>query len=191
MLLRQHSFTLFKIVIGILIFIAASIASTYIYFIPLKNTFTSIYPGLIYTCATVIVFLLFNKITSLLKLVYYLCLMVVTYYIIWVATIYSSYVAFIVGIFTAGIGSLTTFFLADKFITKISFNKRNVFIIGGLSFLVTDILLFSWNSVYDKPPIEYIFKLPYSSDPIYGEVIFFWQLFVGIKFVLTVRKTNQ
>lgn len=189
--MRQDYFALFKTVIGILIFIVASIASTYFYFIPLKSTFALIYPGLIYTSATVIVFLLFNKITSLLKLIYYLCLMVVTYYIIWVTTIYSSYVAFIVGIFTAGIGSLTTFFLADKFITKISFNRRNVFIIGGLSFLVTDILLFSWNSVYDKSPILYIFKLPYSNDTIYGEVIFFWQLFVGIKFVLTVRKTNQ
>ena len=120
-----------------------------------------------------------------------MCLMVLTYYVIWVLTIYSSYVAFIVGIFTAGIGSLITFILADKFITRISFNKRNAFIIGGLSFLVTDILLFSWNSVYDNPPILYIFKLPYSRDIIYGEAIFFWQFLVGIKLVLLLRKSTQ
>jgi hypothetical protein len=189
--LEENNFTLLKTIIGIAVFIAAAISSTYFYFLPQKNMFASIYPGLMYTCATVIMFLLLGKITSVLKLLYYCCLMIATYYVIWILTIYSSYVAFLTGIFTAGVGSLITFFLADKFITNISFNKRNVFIVGGLSFLVTDILLFSWNSIYDKPPIEYIFKLPYSSDPIYGEVIFFWQLFVGVKFVLTMRKTNQ
>jgi hypothetical protein len=117
--------------------------------------------------------------------------MVATYYVIWVLTIYSSYLAFLIGIFTAGVGSLITFFLADKFISEISFNKRNVFIVGGLSFFVTDNLLFSWNYFFDKPPVEYLLKLPFSNDTIYGESIFFWQLFVGIKFVLTLRKANQ
>lgn len=190
MLLRQHSFTFFKTIVGILIFIAVAIASTYFYFVPPKTNIAVINPGLLYTCATIIVFSIFNKINSLLKMLYYLGLMIVTYFVILILTIYSSYVASIVGILTAGTGSLITFYLADKFITKLSFNKRNVFIVGGLSFLVTDILLISWNSVYNKPPIEYIFKLPYSSDPIYGEVIFFWQLFVGIKLVLTLQRTK-
>ncbi len=188
MLLKQNNFTLFQTIIGITIFIAAAILSTYFYFTPRQNMFISIFPGLIYTSATVIVFLLMKKITSVLNLFYYYCLMIVTYYVIWILTIYSSYGAFLIGILTAGVGSLVTFLLADKFITRIPFNKRNVFIIGGLSFLITDILLFSWNSIFDKAPIEYIFKLAHSDDTIYGEVIFFWQLFVGTKLVLTLKR---
>ena len=189
--MRQETFPLFKTIIGVIIFTAAAVSSTYFYFLPHENPFPSIFPGLIYTSATVIMFSISKKITSLLKLVYYYFLMIATYFVIWILTIYSSYFAFLIGIFTAGIGSLTTFYLADKFITKIPFNKRNVFIIGGLSFLVTDILLFSWNPIFEKPPVEYIFKLPDSIDTIYGEVIFFWQLFVGVKLVLTLRKADQ
>jgi hypothetical protein len=191
-LLGQKNFGLFTTTIGIIIFIAAAIASTYFYFKLPKNAFTlaSIYPGVIYACATVVMFLVVNKITSVLNLIYYCCLMIVTYYVIWILTIYSSYIAFFVGIFTAGAGSLIIFFLADKFITKISYNKRNVFIIGGLSFFITDILLFSWNSFFEVSPVEYIFKWP-STDSIYGEVIFFWQLLVGVKLVLTLQKAKQ
>ena len=187
----QKCVALLKTIIGIVVFICAAFFSTYFYFIPKENIFKSIYPGFIYTIGTVIVIFLFKKVPSLLNFIFYCCLMVATYYMIWVLTIYSSYLSFIVGILTAGGGSLITFFLADKYITKVSFNKRNVFIVGGISFFLTLILLYSWNSVYDSPPIEYIFHLQFSQDTIYGEAIFFWQLFVGIKFVLTFQRTNQ
>lgn len=187
----QKGVALFKTIIGIVVFICAAIFSTYFYFIPKENIFKSIFPGLIYTIGTVINCFLFKKVPSLLNIIFYCCSMVATYYVIWVLTIYSSYLSFIVGILTAGGGSLITFFLADKFITKIPFNKLNVFIVGGISFVLTLIFLYSWNSVYDSPPIEYIFYLPFSHDTIYGEVIFFWQLFVGIKFVFNFQKANH
>jgi hypothetical protein len=189
--LKQVFFSSLKTFIGILVFIFSAIFSTYFYFQPWKTKFEFLVPGIIYTSATIIVLVLMKRTTSILNLIYYYCLMVATYFAIWVLTLCSSYFAFIIGILTAGIGALVTFILVDKFIVRLQFNKWNVFIIGGISFLLTEILIFSWNSNFEYPPILYIFKLPFSNDPIYGEVIFFWQLIVGTKLVLTLRKAGQ
>lgn len=113
--------------------------------------------------------------------------MILTYYGTWIITAYSSYFAFILGIVTVGAGALITFILTKKLITKTSFNRWHVFLIGGLSFFVTDIVLWCFNALIDKSPVAYILDLDSSNNAIYGEVIFFWQLFVGVKLVFMLR----
>ncbi|HVX51524.1 MAG TPA: hypothetical protein VHB48_15280 [Chitinophagaceae bacterium] len=178
---------IFKIAPGVILFMLAAITSTYLY-VNSKMSFTIISPGIIYTSTTILVFVITRKITSILSLLLYYCLMITTYFLIWIATLYSAFFAFIAGILTAGAGALISFALADKFVTRLSFSKRNIFIIGAASFLITDIFIFSFSNAFDKSPIQYIFNLEYSDRTLYAEVIFFWQLLVGAKLVFTLQK---
>lgn len=188
-MVKSKPLLLFKTILGIIIFLTTATISVYYYFVPPPGI-TELLPGLLYTSATIIVFVLFRRTAPIINFLLYYFLMIVTYYAIWIITIYTSYFAFILGIVTAGIGAWITFILTEKLITKTPFNRRNVFIIGGLSFLVTDIVRFSYSDD-SKSIVDYIFNIAPSTDAIYGEVIFFWQLFVGIKLVLILRKGSD
>lgn len=187
-MVKSKPLLLFKTILGIIIFLTTATISVYYYFVPPPGI-TELLPGLLYTSATIIVFVLFRRTAPIINFLLYYFLMIVTYYAIWIITIYTSYFAFILGIVTAGIGAWITFILTEKLITKTPFNRRNVFIIGGLSFLVTDIVRFSYSDD-SKSIVDYIFNIAPSTDAIYGEVIFFWQLFVGIKLVLALQKPD-
>ena len=100
----------------------------------------------------------------------------------------TSWYAVFGGIVTAGAGAVMTFILADRFVVHIKFNKVNVFVIGGLAFLVTDVVYFTFTR--DKIPIEYIFKATNTLNPktLFVEVFIFWHTLVGTKLYLTVCK---
>jgi hypothetical protein len=117
--------------------------------------------------------------------------MLITYLVVWLLTMLSSWFVFFCGPVTAGFGAVATFILTDKFITKIKYNKIHVFIVGGLAFLLTDILYIIFNNIYDKTPIEYIFKVEIEPAMLFQELFAFWHLLVGTKLFLTLSKADQ
>ena len=114
--------------------------------------------------------------------------MILTYLVIWLLTVLSSWFVVLCGPVTAGFGAIATFILTDKFITKIKYNKIHVFIVGGLAFLLTDILHLTFINIYDKPPIEYIFKVEVEPAALFLELFAFWHVLVGTKLFLTLSK---
>ena len=147
-----------------------------------------LFPGLLYTSTTIIIFVLTKKVFTTKKLLTYYLLMNLTYLVIWLLTMISSWYVFLGGIVTAGTGAIMTFILVDKFIVNIKFNKVNLFVIGGLAFLITDILYLIFSNSYEKTPLEYIFRAENSPKTLFVEVFVFWHTLVGTKLFLTLNK---
>ena len=177
----------FKLFFSITLFLVSGGLSTYLYY-SLQGKGGVYFPGLLYTSTTVIIFLLTKKEFQTKNLLKYYFLMIVTYLVVWLLTMLSSWFVAICGPVTAGFGAIATFILTDKFITKIKYNKVHVFIFGGLAFLVTDILYFTFSNIYDKTPIEYIFKVEIEPATLFLELFTFWHFLVGTKLFLTLSK---
>jgi len=105
----------------------------------------------------------------------------------WFLTMFSSWFAFLGGIITAGVGAILTFALTNKYIIKFNFDRTRVFSYGGFAFLITDIL--AW--IFEKTPIEYIFKIEGSLDTLFGDVFIFWHLIVGVVLTMSLKKTVE
>lgn len=115
--------------------------------------------------------------------------MMLTYLVIWFLTMVSSWFVAFCGPVTAGIGAIATFIWTDKFITKIKYSKVHVFIFGGLAFVITNILYFTFSNTYEKTPIEYIFKIEVEPATLFLELFIFWHVLVGAKLFWTLSKT--
>lgn len=138
-------------------------------------------PGLLYTSSTILIFLLAGKSFSFKNLVIYYALMNLTYLVLLFLTFFSSYFGFLVGIVTGGIGAMITFYLTDRFICNIRWGKPGLFILGGLAFLITDLLYFTFSSTFDKTPVEYLFRADNTPGTLFVEVFIFWHSIVGAK----------
>ena len=183
--LTNYKYYFLKLFISTALFLVSGVLSTYLYYhFPGKGGVY--FPGLLYTSTTVVIFMLTKKRFQINNLLIYYFLMILTYLGIWLLTILSSWVAPIGGIVTAGAGAILTFMLTDRFITNIKYNKVHLFIIGGLAFLITDILYFTFSNTFDKTPIEYIFKIENSPDALFLEVFVFWDILVGTKLFFTL-----
>ena len=174
--------------ISILLFLVSGGLSTYLYY-SLQNKGGVFFPGLLYTSTTIIIFLLTKKELQTKTLLKYYFLMILTYLIVWLLTVVSSWFVAFCGPVTAGFGAIATFILTDKFIAKINYNKVHVFVVGGLAFLLVDILYFTFSHTYDKTPIEYIFKVEIEPATLFLELFAFWHVLVGTKLFLTLSKT--
>jgi hypothetical protein len=175
-----------KTILGAGLFLFSGIVSIYLYLL-LSKSGGGIFPGLFYTSATVALFLVFNKKLSLVNLMAYYVLMNILYVILYFATFYSATLGFLVGIFTAGIGAIVSFILANRFITPIEFSKVKVFCIGASAFIVTDIFHFSLIYFFDRAFTEIAFGIEQAPSTLFCEVFLFWHLFVGVKLILTLR----
>jgi len=167
----------------------SGILSTFLYYRYYDNGGVY-FPGLVYTSSTILIFLLTKKTFGIKKLLIYYLLMNLTYLVIWFLTFLSSWFFWLVGIGTAGVGALVSFILVQKFITPIQFRKGNIFVIGGLAFLLTDILNWVFMGIVDQHPIEYLFKLEFSLETLFMEVFLFWHTVVGLKLFLTLEKSE-
>ncbi|HEX7902325.1 MAG TPA: hypothetical protein VF487_00500 [Chitinophagaceae bacterium] len=176
-----------KLFISITLFLVSGGLSTYLYY-NLQGKGGVYFPGIFYTSTTIIIFLLTKRDFQIKNLLKYYFLMLLTYLVVWLLTMLSSWFVVFCGPVTAGVGAIATFILTDKFITKIKYNKIYVFIVGGLAFLLTDILYFTFNNIYDKPPIEYIFKVEIEPAMLFLELFAFWHVLVGTKLFLTLSK---
>jgi hypothetical protein len=176
-----------KFLISVVLFLSSGFLSSYLYY-RFQNRGGVYFPGLLYTSSTILVFLLTKKIFTIKNLLIYYILMNLTYLVIWFLTMLSSWYASLGGIFIAGTGAVITFALVNKFVTAIKFSKANVFFAGGLAFLITDILYFSFSGRFEKTPAEYIFKIDSSPGVLFFEVFVFWHTLVGAKLFLTLHR---
>lgn len=186
-ILRHNRLYFFKLSISLILFLVSGGLSTYLYY-SLQGKGGVYFPGLLYTSSTILIFLLTKKEFQTKNLLKYYFLMILTYLVVWFLTMVSSWFVAIGGPVTAGFGAIATFILTDKFIAKIKYNKVHVFLIGGLAFLITDILYFTFSNTYDKTPIEYIFKVEIQPATLFLELFAFWHVLVGTKLFLTLSK---
>jgi len=185
--LRQDKNYYLKAFAAVGLSLASGFASTYlVYRFQDKGGF--IFPGLLFTSSTILMFLLANKTFRFGKLISYYLLMNLICLILWFLTFICSYLGLLTGIIAGGLGALITFYLTNRFIAPINFSKSTLFILGGLSFLVTEILQFLFNLTVDKPPFEYLFKIEGSAITMFVEVFIFWQTVIGTKLFLTLQK---
>lgn len=144
-------------------------------------------PGLLFTGTSVLVFIITKTKLTVKKVLMYFPLMYATYLAAFSITFVTGYFSFAVGIITCGLGSLATFMLTDKFITKIQFSKKNIFILGAVAFIINDFLLL--------PPIENLIEPLYiiygEPSTIFSGLFLFWQSIVGIKLVLVLAKSSS
>ena len=188
--LPHDRLNILKLFVSIILFLVSGGLSTYLYY-TLQGKGGVYFPGLLYTSTTIIIFILAKKDFQPKNLLKYYFLMVLTYLVVWLLTMLSSWFVVFCGPVTAGFGAIATFMLTDKFITKIKYNKVHVFIIGGLAFLLTDILYFTFNNAYDKPPIEYIFRVELEPATLFLELFAFWHVLIGTKLFLTLSKPDE
>ncbi len=175
-----------KTILSAGLFLCSGIVSIYLYLL-LNGLGGSIFPGLLYTSATVVLFLVFNKKFSLGNLMAYYVLMNILYVTMYFATFYSVTAGFLVGIFTAGIGAIVSFILTNRFITSIEFSKVEVFNIGASAFIVTDLFHFSLIHFFDRAFTEIAFGIEQAPSTLFCEVFLFWHLFVGVRLILALR----
>jgi hypothetical protein len=188
--LSNNKWFFLRLLISILLLTFSGIFSTYIYY-HLEGKGGVYFPGLLYTSTTILIFLLTKKNLTLKKLSIYYSLMMVTYLLVWLLTMLSSWFAFLAGILTAGIGAIASFALVDRFIINLNYKKVEVFAIGSLAFLLTDILYWTFNVIADKTPSEYLFKAVISPNLLFLEVFIFWHILVATRLFLTLEKAHN
>jgi hypothetical protein len=186
--LRQDKGFLSGLLLSTGLFLFSGLVSTYLYY-QFNKTGGAFFPGLLYTSATVLIFVLTKRVPSTNNLLIYYGLTNLTYLAALLLTFLSSYAGALVGIITGGTGALITFILTSKYIVDIKFKKLTVFMLGGLAFLITDILYFIFSSTQDNTPLESIFQVDVSPGTLFAELFIFWHTLVGTKLFLTIRKS--
>lgn len=188
--MTQARLYIFKLIISIILFLVSGVLSTYLYY-TLHGIGGAIFPGLLYTSTTILIFILTKKDFQLKNLLKYFTLMLLTYLVVLFLTLLSSWFVVFCGPVTAGFGAIATFILSDKFITRIRYNRIVVFLVGGLAFVSTLILYSIFSNTYGKMPIEYIFKVEIEPAMLFLEVFTFWHVLVGTLLFLTLSKQRS
>lgn len=119
-------------------------------------------------------------------MIYYLTIYT-TYLAVFFLTFFSFTLGVITGLFTTAIGAYTTFGLTNKFIRKIHFNPERVFLLGGLSFLINDLLLIPTIST----AIEPLYSATGWIHTAFAGPFLFWQVIVGTKLFTKLQKAEQ
>ena len=180
---------LIRLFISMVMFLYSGVLSSYLYY-QFQKTGGAFFPGLLYTSSTLILFVITNQVTKPRKLLIYYLLMNLTYLALLFLTFLSGYFSGLVGIITAGTGAILTFMLTDKYIVRIKYNKLILFLLGGMGFLITDLLYYIFTARFEQTPLERIFHANVSPGSLFSEVFVFWQTIVGIKLFLTVPKVS-
>ncbi len=157
-----------------ILFILCASTSTYIFHLDDDYIFyTSIFPGLLFILTTIICSTFIGKL-ALKPTLEFIGLAFLLYLIVFYVTFVSSYLAFVVGIITGGFGSMLYFALYNDFIRTINYNKKIVFALGSLAFIINALVLFT--------PIRSIDSGFFSKDITgnFSTTFFIWQCIIGI-----------
>lgn len=169
---------------GIVLYLLTGFLSAYLFHRPDDSgTVAYLMPGLLFTSATVIVFVLARTAFSTNILLWYVA-MYATYFCVLLITLLSVWFAVIVGIATCGLGALATFWLTDRYIRKMSYNKGRAFISGALAFILNDLLTLT-------PAFDFLmsfFKIDHNINTVFAGTFLFWQSIVGIKLLLALKR---
>jgi hypothetical protein len=179
-----------KLLPAVALFLISGIGSSILYY-KFQASFGGFVPGIFYTCSTIAIFSSVKETFQIKKLLIYFGLMNLTYLAALLLTFFSFYFGFLAGIVTGGLGAIVSFMLANKYVVGIQFNKKSIFIWGGVPFIITDILYWVSNSLYDTTPCDYLFKIDISPGVLFFEVFIFWHVLVGTKLFLTVWRSAR
>ena len=114
-----------------MIFLISGFTSTYLVYL-FKDEGGFIFPGLLFSSATVLVFLLTNKNVRSTYLIKSYLLINLTCLTLWVLTFISLYLRLLTGIEAGGLGASITFQLTNKYIAEMKYKKTLLFILGGI-----------------------------------------------------------
>lgn len=169
---RQKAMTK-RIIFYILFFLCAS-TSTYIFH--LNDDYisvTGLFPGLLFIATTIICSAFVTRLT-LSPTLKFVGLTYLLYVVIFYMTLFSSYSVFFVGIITGGLGSFGYFAIYNDLIKKIKYNKKAVFALGTLAFLINTIILLTpirkIDSTFFRNDLTGMFSIPF----------FIWQYIIGV-----------
>jgi hypothetical protein len=150
-------------------------------------TFNVLLPGAIFTSASVFIFVLHRIECKPEQWLFFYLAMCSTYMLVYCITYLTVWVSFLTGIFTGGIGALATFMLTVTFITKISFSKKNIFVCGGLAFLIHVIFLINPLNKW----LAQVFDLAGLTGNHHAHVIWLWQVIVGTALVFALQNRTK
>ena len=168
-----------------LIFLLSGLLSAYTY-CQYYDYWGIFMPGIIYTSATILVFVIYRIPLRFKDGLVYFVLMNLIYLGIWFFTMISSFFAVVGGVLLAGMGAALTFMLTDYAIRKFIFNGTAVFIAGAISFGLVDLIFLAGNwSLTD-----YLFNREWLTGIYFADIFIFWQLIAGIMLSLHLRKSQ-
>jgi hypothetical protein len=143
-------------------------------------------PGIIYTSATILVFVIYRIPLRLKDGLIYFSIMNLIYLCIWLLTMVSAFFALFGGIITAGLGAHLTFFRTEIYVRNFHFSRLAVFIAGAISFGIVDIIALS----SEITVTDYLFNQHWSLDILFTDIFIFWQLIVGVMLAIHLRKSQ-
>jgi hypothetical protein len=172
--------------VGAILSFISGFASTYLVY-RYQNSVGFVFPGLLFTSTTVLMFILTGKSFRLYNLLCYYLLMNVTCLTLWILTFICSYLGLITGIFAGGLGAFLTFYFANRFIVHLQYNRYTLLYVGGIPFIITLLVQIILNLTIDRSLFEYLFNLQGSVSTMFVEVFLFWQTSVGTKLIFALN----
>jgi hypothetical protein len=171
----------------IVLYLLTGLASAYLYHqSPGGPSVESLMPGLLFTSATVIVFILTGTVFRIRNLLLFYAAMYAAYVFVFYLTFFSTWFGFIIGISTGGLGAFLTFWLTDRFIKPISFSLMGVLITGGLAFIINDLFLIAPVADFIRP----LYVIDNGVNTMFAGTFLLWQAIVGIKLLRALRRSN-
>lgn len=177
-------------IVALLIFTFSGLASVYLYYQYYREG-GAFLPGLLYTTATIVIFLLSGKTCKVKSLLLYYLFMNLTYVVLLLLTYLSAYVAFLTGIVSGALGAYISVRLTSRYITPLQYKTPTILLAGGLAFASIDIIYFYFTHVYDKLPMEKLFGLTTGPQVFYIEVLLLWQMLVGSQLFRTLNPIKK
>lgn len=171
------------IITGIILYLLTGLASAHFYD---QVEGGALMPGLLFTSATIIVFVLTGISFRIRNLLWYYTAMYAAYVCAFYLTFLTAWFAFMTGILTGGLGALATFWLTNRYIKKISFNVMRVFISGALAFIINDVLLIAPVADLIRP----IYVIDSDLNTMFAGTFLFWQAIVGINLLLALQRKD-
>lgn len=178
-----------NLLLSAVLFLFSGLLSAYLYY-RLPENGGAFFPGLIYTSCTVLLFVRLKIVPSQKALLSYYLFMNLNWLLIWILTLVSSWFAVFIGLVTTGAGAVISLMLTHKFIVPIKFERVHVFLLGSLAFGLTDLIYMGNGPLYDKRPLEYLWGTNDEPVVLFTEAIIFWQLIIGLRLFLALRKSQ-
>ena len=142
-------------------------------------------PGIIFTTATIVTFVLQDITIKPKELFVYIVVMELIYLIFFYLTLFSLGLFFIIGILAGGAGANAVFYIINWTIFPIVYSERRVFLLGGLSFLIYDILIVAGvGNITGR-----FIGLNNYIDSALTIVFVTWQIIIGMEIFYQTKKT--
>lgn len=148
---------------------------------------TGVLTGMIYTTATIILFLFHRIYADIRSLLLYYFMMSATYIVLFLLSFMTMWFVLFTGIIFCSIGVWIHFGFVSKYIFKLKYHSWILFLTGGIAFILNDVIML-------LPEKERILQAACLEDDLNGSfttVIFFWQLFTGLGLTFILERSRS